>query len=225
MTNDRPQGKLARYVVLVAVLGFLAFRVFDRPGDRLWRFREIGRGADALVRGDFAAPSASSLLVLALLVGGPLIGLSTLFLRQRVRAGLAPDSARAARGCAGHLAGAFAFTFAGPFLFLSAPILAVPVSGAFLLRAFALLPTRGRLGRRRLLLLLGVSVYWLLYWAYETPMEAWSRSVSGAIRADIVLIYPLLYLVGAAGVWLSFDRWSEGRDETVRPGLNGRVGV
>lgn len=64
-----------------------------------------------------------------------------------------------------------------------------------------------------------------MYWAYETAMEKWSRSVSGVIRADLVVSYPLLYLVSMAGVWLAFDHWSKGPDETVRPGLSGRVGV
>lgn len=47
--HDLLSRKTTRYALLLAVAAYLGYRLFDRPGDRLWRLREIGRG--------FATPS------------------------------------------------------------------------------------------------------------------------------------------------------------------------
>lgn len=101
----------------------------------------------------------TSLLVLALLLGAPVLGLSTLFFRQRLRKAEARETGPTVRGRFGLLAGAALFTFFGPLAFLVTPIPAVLVGGAFLLRSVTLLPARGRLERKRLTLLAGISLY------------------------------------------------------------------
>jgi len=153
--KDGLSRKIPLSVVLLAVLLFLGFRLFDRPGDRLWRFREMGRAVAGAGRGELSAPHSSFIVFLAHHLGAPVQGLAT-----------------------------------------------------HAVRALSLLPARGRPARSRMALLLGVAVYWLLFWTYETAMARWSESVAGAIRIDIVVVYPLLFLVTAAGVWLAFDRWS-----------------
>src|SRR5262249_8521224 len=158
---------------------------------------------------------STGLLSLALLVGFLVVALGTFALVLRLRRERGTLDGGMALGCAGLVAGAVLFTFVAPFVLIKAPWVAVLVGSAFALRTFGLLTQPGRTAHTRKILLTGVSIYWFLFFAYEAAMSTWSESVSGAIRVDILVFYPFLFAVTAAGVWLSFDRWSQ--EEEPRP--------
>jgi hypothetical protein len=206
--RDAPPRKLLLTVALLALLGYLAFRLFDRPGDPFYRLRELRRGAVGVGRGEYSAPDSTALVGLALLVGAPVLGFGTIALRRRLLSLAGEADTGMAKGCAGLLAGAVLFTFVAPLVLVRQPGIAILVGGAFALRVLTLLPRRGRPARTRKALLAGIALYWFLYWSYETAMARWSATVSGAIRVDLLLWVPLLFFVTAAGVWLAFDRRS-----------------
>ena len=49
---------------------------------------------------------------------------------------------------------------------------------------------------------------WLAYTIYEFQMQAWSRTVMGAIRVDLVLVAPILLILTVTAIWgcIRFER-------------------
>jgi hypothetical protein len=81
--------------------------------------------------------------------------------------------------------------------FIKWPYLALLPAFLFGFCYFVLRSRSAPIGRR---IALSAATSWLLYAVYEWRMFLWSKTVSGPIRVDLLLIAPLLYLVTIAGI-------------------------
>lgn len=110
-------------------------------------------------------------------------------------------------------------------LFVERPYLAFIPAALFLLYYFARRPAAAELGvpgQVRWSVVAGL--VWIVYGLYEMRMQQWSRTVMGAIRVDLFLVFPVLYLLTAVAIvsGVTFERGAAapGLDpvKPIRPG-------
>lgn len=94
-------------------------------------------------------------------------------------------------------------------LFVSHPFLALLPAAIFLVYYLVRRPAAAALrvpGLVRWSLVCGLC--WLAYTIYEFRMQAWSRTVHGAIRVDLVLVAPILMIATVCAIWgcIRFER-------------------
>jgi hypothetical protein len=94
-------------------------------------------------------------------------------------------------------------------LFVSYPFLGMLPAAIFLVYYLVRRPAAAALrvpGLVRWSLVCGLC--WLAYTIYEFRMQAWSRTVHGAIRVDLVLVAPVLMIVTVCALWgcIRFER-------------------
>ena len=100
---------------------------------------------------------------------------------------------------------AVAILFAVAFLSTFVPYLALIPAAVFCVRGFLALPDGDRLDRDGGIVLVLVGLEWALLTVLQANLLAWSRTVSGPIRLDLVLTLPTMILVSAVG-WGIHDR-------------------
>lgn len=116
------------------------------------------------------------------------------------------------------------YLFAPLGLLLSYPPLAFIPAALFLLYYFVRRPAaaeRGVPGEVRWSLVAGLA--WMVYGFYEMLMYQWSKTVMGAIRVDLFLVLPVLFLLTAVAIvsCVSFKKTAtQGLDpvKPIRPG-------
>jgi hypothetical protein len=121
--------------------------------------------------------------------------------------------------------GCFYYLLVAPLGFLvTHPVVAFFPATLFLLYYLARRPAAAELnvpGQVRWSLVAGL--VWIVYGFYEMAMYQWSKTVMGAIRVDLFLVLPVLFLLTAAAVrsGVAFERGaSRGLDpvKPIRPG-------
>ncbi len=71
--------------------------------------------------------------------------------------------------------------------------------------------------RRQVLWSLFAGIVWFLYTFYEIAMNEWSKTVSGPIRIDLVLVAPFLFLLTAVAVGMAVSFETGWRGVRVQP--------
>jgi hypothetical protein len=97
------------------------------------------------------------------------------------------------------------FWFLTPLVpFVEHPLLALLPAAAFLVYYFIRrLATETPGERSQVLWSLLAGIVWFLYTFYEIAMNEWSKTVSGPIRIDLVLVAPFLFLLTAVAVGMA----------------------
>jgi hypothetical protein len=98
-----------------------------------------------------------------------------------------------------------AILFAIAFLSTFVPYLALIPAAVFCIRGFQALPGGDRLDRDGGIVLTLAGIEWALLTGIQANLLAWSRTVSGPIRLDLVLTLPIMIIVAAVG-WGLHDR-------------------
>ncbi|HSN87944.1 MAG TPA: hypothetical protein VL025_14390 [Thermoanaerobaculia bacterium] len=100
---------------------------------------------------------------------------------------------------------ALACVFVLSFLSIFMPLLALLPAAWFCIGGLWLVQYRGVLNRNGGIVVLLVGVHWIFLTAIQVALEAWQKTVSGAIRIDILVTLPLACLAAVLG-WVLLDR-------------------
>jgi len=167
---------------------------------------------------DFGAGS----VMLILAVGSVVIGILAILLRVRMARrkarGLAPRGFTAG---ASPVVAAFVGGLAGLFVVAFFPWLMVAPTVLFAALAFGLWRRGGAEARDRAALFAGLALLWLGLATFGDRMKRWETTVSGPIRADLVVTAPMAAAWAFLGAWLRREvaepEVAEEMDEQVGP--------
>lgn len=172
-----------------------------------------------MLENDFGAGT----VMLILAVGSLAIGILAILLRARMAR---PKPGRSAsRGFttgAAPVVAAFVGGLAGFFVVAYFPWLMVAPAVLFAALAFGVWRRGGTEARDRAVLLAGLALLWLGLAMFGDRMKRWETTVSGPIRADLVVTAPMAAGWAFLGAWLRREveeqEVAEEMEEQVAPG-------